>query len=322
MRQLDAFRGAVDTIRVVGHRGARGVLPENSLEGFDFVLSTGVELLEFDVVLTSDGVPVITHNHRLHAASFRDMDGHFLRGEEPKVSSLSLQDLRRFDIGRLDGQSIYGKRFPDQAQMDGVRVPSLDDLLQLVSQPKNQRAHLMLELKSDPDLAQDPDYRRGLVAEVVGRVRAAGVENRTLLHSFDWDLLAECQRQAPDMPTSYLSQMPDNEADLGEDSALDITPLFEHDVLSIPGKVKEQGGQLWCPYYEDITPESLATARASGVIVVVWTVNEVADIDRMIDLRVDAICTDYPGRVQRRLADRGYRWLDDEASASRAPVGM
>ena len=54
-------------------------------------------------------------------------------------------------------------------------------------------------------------------------------------------------------------------------------------------------------------------ARAVDLIVVVWTVNEVADIDRMIDLGVDAICTDYPGWVQRRLADRGYRWQDNEA---------
>ena len=317
---MEAFRGAADTIRVVGHRGARGVLPENSLEGFGFVLSTGVELLEFDVVLTKDGVPVITHNHRLHSASFRDKDGHFLRGEEPKVSSLRLEDLTRFDIGRLDGQSIYGQRFPDQAQMDGVRVPSLDDLLHLVSQPKNQRAHLLLELKSDPDMARDADYRRGLVAAVVGRVRAAGVERRTLLHSFDWELLAECQRQAPDMPASYLSQMPDNEADAGEDSALEVTPLFEKGVQSIPGKVKEAGGQLWCPYYADITPESLAAARAADLVVVVWTVNEMPDIDRMIDLRVDAICTDYPGRVQRRLADRGYRWLDQQDPAEAAPI--
>ena len=103
-------------------------------------------------------------------------------------------------------------------------------------------------------------------------------------------------------------------ADAGEDSALDVTPLFEHGVQGIPTKVKEAGGQLWCPYYADITPESLATARALGLVVLVWTVNDLADIDRMIDLHVDAICTDYPGRVQRRLADRGYRWLDHSAS--------
>lgn len=285
-------------------------MPENSLEGFDFALTIGVELLEFDVVLTRDSEPVITHNHRLHSASFRDTDGFFLRGEEPKVSSLKLEDVARFDIGRLNGHSIYGQRFPDQAQMDGIRVPRLDDLLNLVTQPQNHRAHLLLEIKSDPDMAQDPDYRHRLVAEVVRRVRAAGVENRTLLHSFDWNLLAECQRQAPDIPASYLSQMPENKADAGEDSALDVTPLFEHGVQSIPTKVKEAGGQLWCPYYADITPESLATARALGLVVLVWTVNDLVDIDRMIDLHVDAICTDYPGRVQRRLADRGYRWLD------------
>ena len=280
--------------------------------GFDFALSIGVELLEFDVVMTRDSVPVITHNHRLHNATFRDTDGLFLRGEEPKVSSLKLEDVARFDIGRLNGHSTYGQRFPDQAQMDGIRVPTLDDLLQLVSQPQNQRAHLMLELKSDPDMGQDAHYRRELVAAVVAQVRAAGVESRTLLHSFDWDLLAECQRQAPDIPASYLSQMPENEADKGEDSSMSVAPSFDQGVESIPAKVKEAGGRLWCPYLADITPESLAIARELGLIVVVWTVNEVEDIDRMIDLHVDAICTDYPGRVQRRLADRGFKWLDDE----------
>ena len=64
---VEAFRGRDGVIRVVGHRGARGILPENSMLGFEFVLSSGTPLLEFDVVMTADMVPVITHNHRLHA---------------------------------------------------------------------------------------------------------------------------------------------------------------------------------------------------------------------------------------------------------------
>ena len=79
--QVMAFSGDADTIRVVGHRGARGILPENSIVGFDFALSIGVDLLEFDVLLTADEVPVITHNHQLHGSGVRGPDGRFLNGE-------------------------------------------------------------------------------------------------------------------------------------------------------------------------------------------------------------------------------------------------
>ena len=160
--QVAAFSGNKDTIRVVGHRGARGIMPENSLVGFDFALSIGVNLLEFDVVMTRDHVPVITHNHELHGPSFRGPDGKFLNGACPRVSTLQMADLAQFDIGRLDGQTEYGKRFPDQAQLDGIRVPRLGELLQLVSQPKYNQSHLMLELKSDPHQDADSRHRDAL----------------------------------------------------------------------------------------------------------------------------------------------------------------
>ncbi len=306
--QVEAFRGGKNLIRVVGHRGARGVLPENSMIGFDFSLSIGVPLLEFDVVLTADDVPVITHNHRLHAPSFRDAKGLFLTGEEPKVSSLTFEQIQQFDIGRLDGHSAYGQRFPDQAQLDGIRVPKLQDLLDLVDDPKYGDAYLMLELKSDPDLAHDALYRRKFVERVLQEVRDKGLSSRAVLHSFDWNLLEECQRQAPDMPSSYLTQLPENAADVGEDSSKAVCPDFRGRRDEIPNLVKQAGGSLWCPYYTDVTVENVARAKELGLCVAVWTVNEHEEIDRMIDLRVDAIVSDYPGRVQRHLSDLCMRW--------------
>ncbi len=309
--QVEAFRGGNNLIRVVGHRGARGVLPENSMIGFDFSLSIGVPLLEFDVVLTADDVPVITHNHRLHASSFRDTNGLFLSGEEPKVSSLTFEQIQQFDIGRLDGHSAYGQRFPDQAQLDGVRVPRLIDLLDLVAEQKYGDAYLMLELKSDPDLAQDALYRENFVGRVLQEVRAKSLSTRAVLHSFDWNLLEECQRQAPDMPSSYLTQLPENEDDVGEDSSKAVCPDFRGRRDEIPLLVKQAGGSLWCPYYADVTAENVALAKELGLCVAVWTVNEHEEISRMIDLRVDAIVSDYPGRVQRHLSDLGMGWHVD-----------
>ena len=307
---VEAFRGGKGVIRVVGHRGARGILPENSMIGFEFAISTGAALLEFDVMMSADQVPVITHNHSLHGPTFRGPDGRFLT-EEPKVAALTADQIKAFDIGRIDGSSAYGQRFPDQAQMDGIRVPRLSELLEVVKQPNNAAAHLMLEIKSDPDFAQDRDYRARLVQTVIAEVREKGLEHRTLLHSFDWGLLAECQQQAPDIPASYLTQLPENADEVGEDSAKLICPDFAGREDRIPDLVAEAGGRLWCPYVHDVTPEAVERAKVLGLVVAVWTVNEPEDIDRMITLQVDAIVSDYPGRVQRRLSDQGLRWLGD-----------
>lgn len=306
--QVTAFSGDDSTIRVVGHRGARGILPENSIIGFDFALSIGVELLEFDVLLSRDAVPVITHNHEFHGSAVRGADGAFLNGEHPRVASLTMAQIERLDIGRLNAETEYGRRFPDQAQMDGVRVPRLSALLELVAQPKYKDACLMLELKSDPDLAHDGKERARIVSAVCDELRAAEMTERTLLHSFDWALLAECRRQAPDMPLSFLTQLEENEHDIGEDSSILVTPDFGDPDLSVPDEVSKAGGSLWCPHFTELDADALARARALGLRVAVWTVNEPEDIDAMIDLRVDAIVTDYPGRVQQRLSERGLRW--------------
>lgn len=309
--QLSAFKRRPGIIRVVGHRGARGIMPENTMEGFEFTLACGVKLLEFDVAITSDGVPVITHNHHLTRSVARDASGAWLQGEEPKLSSLAWDDLAQFDVGGLDGQSAYGQRFPDQAYLYGVRIPRLRDLCELLSRPEHCDVHLMLEIKSDPDRLRDAKARAEIVSAVVRDVRDAGLTRRTLMHSFDWDVLGECAAQAPEMPTSFLTQLPENDADIGEDEATQAGPEITRDTYhALPGLVSKAGGRLWCPYYLDITADTVAHAHELGLIVAVWTVNEADEIDHMIDLGVDAIVTDYPGRVQRKLLDRGLDWLE------------
>ncbi|KIC34166.1 glycerophosphodiester phosphodiesterase family protein [Leisingera sp. ANG-M7] len=309
--QIPAFSGAPGVIRLAGHRGARGVLPENTLEGFAFALNAGVKLLELDVTATADGVVVITHNHRLTRSMVRDAAGHWLQGPEPKVSALTWAELQQYDAGGLDGSTAYGQRFPDQAFLSGVRIPRLADLLALLQQPAHQDVHLFLEIKSDPDLLDDTAARQSLVQSVVDVVRTARMEPRTVLHSFDWDLLADCQRIAPEMPASFLTQLPENDSEVGEDSSKEVNPVAGCTALDLPARVADARGQFWCPYFEDITPESLALARDLGLLTMVWTVNEPADIDRMIRLGADAICTDYPGRVQRRLLHHGLHWLPE-----------
>lgn len=288
-QQIVDFKKRPGVIRIVGHRGARGVFPENTMLGFEYTLASGVPLVEFDVVLTADDVPVITHNPTLHKPTFQDQAGQFISNELP-IRSLSFAELGRYEVGKIDGTTSYGAAFPDQAQVAGLRVPALAELCALVKQPRHQAARLLLELKSDPSLT---NMRANFVAQVLRVIRDHGVAGQTVLHSFDWEILADCQAQAPDIPTSFLSIASNSEFDLPDD---------------IPAHVKAAGGALWCPHFQDITAKDVADAQRMGLGVVVWTVNAISDIDQMIDFGVDAICSDYPGRVQRRLSDRGLRW--------------
>ena len=309
MTKLDAaeaFRGAENVVRIIGHRGARGILPENSMIGFEFALNTGINLLEFDVVMTADFVPVITHNHRLHAPTFREPSGLFISKEQP-ISELTLDEVLQFDIGRIDGTTTYGQRFKDQAQIDGIHVPKLDDLLNLAARPEHSNTFLMLEIKSDPQRSCDMQYRKRLVKEVVDAVRVAKLAGRTLLHSFDWKLLNLCQQYAPDFPTSFLTHLNPPETLEGEDSSHSVAPDFTGLSAQIPQLIKDAGGRVWCPYFDEVSKNMVTAAQDLGLVVAVWTVNEADDIIRMLDIGVDAIVTDYPGRVQRLIADAGMR---------------
>ncbi|WP_294220907.1 glycerophosphodiester phosphodiesterase family protein [uncultured Shimia sp.] len=311
--QLNGFRGAPGLVRLIGHRGARGVMPENTLEGFAFTVKSGVVALEFDVVLTQDQVPVVTHNHHLLNAATRGVDGKWLEGEELKVSELPLSQLQSYDVGGLDGRTVYGQRFPDQVFMSGIRVPTLGDLLDMALTPQGAEMLFLLEMKSDPQFAGDSHVAETLVSEAVNAVRARGLEHRTVLHSFDWNLLEACGRIAPDMPRSFLTKLPENARELGEDSSKSVAPDFSSLGMPVPQAVAEAGGQMWCPFYADVTAEAVAHAHELGLLVSTWTVNEVDEMHRVIDAGVDGIVTDYPGRAQRVLLERGLVWSEDVA---------
>ena len=303
---VEAFRGGPDLVKIVGHRGARGYFPENSHAGFIETINMGVTLLEFDVVFTSDGVPVITHDHYLHAPTFRGPDRAFVN-TQIKVSDLTWIQLQDYEIGVMDQESRYAKRFPAQRQIADARVPRLVDLLALAADRQHDDVCLMLEIKSDPDFRSDLGYRRDMVATIIDQLRRFGLAQRTLLHSFDWEILTECQRQASDIATSFLTELPQLSASSNDPTAL-ISPDFSGRKRQIPDLVHDAGGQLWCPYFRDVTRRDLQRAKDLGLVIAVWTVNEFKDIDKMISLSVDAIVTDFPDRVQSVLEDRGYNW--------------
>ena len=298
--QLKGFKGSPGLVRLIGHRGARGLMPENTIEGFEFTLDMGVTALEFDVLVSKDNIPVITHDNYLSGASTRDNKGNWLKKRGPNISELTLSELKQYDVGGLDEHSSYRECYPEQKFLSGVRIPTLSELLNLACLAKNQKLYLLLEIKSEPSL-----NKANIVKQIVHEVREKKLGNRTVLHSFDWDLLKECYKVAPEIPRSFLSELPENSEDTFDNASEEVTPDFCSFKSSIPKAIADQNGQMWCPYFKDLTSELLKEAHALGLLVCTWTVNEIEDIEHMIDIGVDGIVTDYPDRVQGVFRSRG-----------------
>ncbi|MCF4099304.1 glycerophosphodiester phosphodiesterase family protein [Maritalea mediterranea] len=316
-QQLASFKGDQSCIRVVGHRGARGIMPENTLLGFEWTMKMGVSALEFDVMITKDHVPVIVHNHHLNGAITRTAEGQWLNTPEPRISELTYDELAQYDVGGLNVFTEYGQRFPEQIFMHRQQVPKLADLLALAMQPDFAHVGLMLEIKSDPKVDNFQMHREETVAAVADVVRQAAMTSRTILHSFDWELLHLCQQAAPEMPTSFLSQLPAHDDDKGEDSSLVFSQNLKQ-LPSIPKAIAEAGGYIWAPHFKDVTLADVQEARNLGLLVAPWTVNDPKDMGQMIQLGVDAIVTDYPARLQRELIKNELRWQrqDDISNAT------
>jgi len=292
---------------LIGHRGARGLAPENTLPGFARALSLGVTVLELDTAITKDGVIVISHDPSLNPNITRDKDGKWLAKAGPAIHSLTFNELQQYDVGRLKPDSDYARLFPEQRQVDGERIPRLTDLFTLVKKSGNDQVRFNVELKVSPlkpDETLDPETYTKRVVELIHK---EGMKARVSILSFDWRTLQVVQKIAPGIPTVYLS------VQRSFDNILTYKPEgspwtagFQHkDHGSVPKMVKAAGGGTWAPYFGDLTETALKEARALGLKVAVWTVNDPAQIKKMLDLGVDGITTDRPDLVRQAMAERG-----------------
>jgi glycerophosphoryl diester phosphodiesterase len=300
-----ALHGCGTPIDVQGHRGARGLAPENTLAAFDLALTLGVTTLELDTVMTRDGVVVLSHDPTLNPNLTRDASGRFIDAPGPAIRELSLIELRRFDVGRLRADSPYAQNHPEQRAADGQRIPTLAELFELAQRRGANDVRFNIETKINPLRPQLTPEPEAFVRAILEVARHFGVTPRVTLQSFDWRTLQVAQRLAPEVPTAYLSAQQawaNNVADARWTAGLS---LAEHG--SVPRLVKAAGGTIWSPYFGDLDAARLAQARQLGLRVVVWTVNEPQDIDRMLDLGVDGLISDRPDRVRTALAARGWR---------------
>jgi glycerophosphoryl diester phosphodiesterase len=295
---LLALAGCASRLDVQGHRGARGLAPENTLHGFDVARAAGVTTLELDIGITRDGVPVIAHDPRLNPNFTRDEHGRWLEADGPAIRALTWAELQRYDVGRLKPGTPYAAAFAQQQPRDGARVPTLAALFERVAAAGDRAVRFNIETKLRPDAPNATADPATFVSALLDVVRAHGMTSRVTVQSFDWRTLRLVQREAPSVPTACLTAR--TVADDGRWTA--GLRLSEHG--SVPKLVKAAGCGTWSPPFAALTADALAEARGLGLKVVVWTVNEPADIERMLALGVDGIISDHPERVQQAVRAR------------------
>jgi glycerophosphoryl diester phosphodiesterase len=287
-----------------GHRGARGLAPENTLAAFRIAVELGVTTLETDLAITKDDVVVISHDPMLNPDLVRGPDGQWITESVP-IHSLTLAELKRYDIGRLNPASKYAQQFPEQKPVDGQRFATLAELFAMAG----PHVRFNIELKTDPtrpDLTVDPARFAQLAVEEIRRGGAAG---RSTIQSFDWRGLLEAHRLAPEIPTACLSIESGGMDTIGRTSGRPSPWLAGLDLGahggSVPSFAKAAGCAVWSPFYRNVTAENVKEAHALGLKVLPWTVNDPADMARLIALGVDGLITDYPDRARPVLAAKG-----------------
>ncbi|MCH9672536.1 MAG: glycerophosphodiester phosphodiesterase [Gammaproteobacteria bacterium] len=301
--------GVAMSVELQGHRGARGLWPENTLAGFEQALRIGVNVLELDVGLSKDDVPIVTHDPQLSADIARDASGQWLSGPGPILRHTSVAKLSTYDVGRLRPGSRYAKRFPEQRTVDGQRMPRLSEVFELVGRlgASHVRFNIEMKLKPGPSaLYADPDT---FARAVLGAIDAADMRARVSVQSFDWRALDAVRKLAPNTHLVALTAEQSWLDNLARQQPGPSPWTAGRDLDDVGGSVPQLvalfGAATWSPYWRDIDRTAVAEAQELGLKVVVWTVNEESDIRRVLDLGVDGIISDFPGRVRQVFTERG-----------------
>ncbi|WP_440067721.1 glycerophosphodiester phosphodiesterase family protein [Streptosporangium sp. OZ121] len=289
-----------------GHRGARGLRPENTLPGFAHALELGVDALELDVALTADRRLVLTHDLTVSPVTSADVrpafagDPAFPYVGRP-VGALTLAQLRTLECGVRVPRHPDDRFAPTQVPVPNTRMPTLGSVLGLMDAYGADGVRVHVELKSDPtrpDLSADPaEFTEMVVAELDRHHRL----DRAAILSFDWRVL----RIARSLTPATLRYALIERATM--DSVwLDGLRLEDFDG-DVPAAAAEAGGTTLSPEHVMVDREFARLAEKADLPLAVWTVNDPGRAAELLDLGAAAIVTDYPDRMIALWAGRGMR---------------
>tara|TARA_B100000683_G_scaffold119046_1_gene117043 strand:+ start:351 stop:1271 length:921 start_codon:yes stop_codon:yes gene_type:complete len=298
-------------IKIYGHRGARGDLPENTLDSFKYLFDNNINAYETDILISKDLVPVIAHDFRLDPSRTKDNKGNWIENENIKIFDLTYEELLKFDVGSVNKLSRYGRRFINQKNLENQKIPKLSELLEMSKKNKSENLLINLEIKSTPDEENLTPEPEDTVKLVMKDINGSHLKDKIIVSSFDWRTLTVIKNNYPEIPRAYLTQhltgININQTIYNRSPWLSFLPYYEDHEL--PGIIKSQGGKAWHPYRKDITKKLVDISHQEDLPVNVWTVNKEYDMLKMIEYGVDGIMTDYPLRLKELCDKENIKWF-------------
>ena len=309
-----------DVFDLEAHRGGRDIRPENTLYSYAYAIELGATSIECDMQLTKDGQIVMSHNPILNSDITRDENGNYIENNKYDIRLMTVDELKKFDVGVMDPNcgEYYDLHGKTQFTYD-AKIPTLEELMQLIQSYGDKNIVLTIETKSYPDPAS-AGYKNNAdpkkFVEVFNNiVKKYDMEDRVVLQSFDWQTLIEMKKLNPNISTSALWQ---EQPSWGRDSeslrryekkkspwlgGLDIK-----DYQGNPVKAAHAiGADIISPYYTEISKQDVDEAHSLGMKVVPWTVNNEKDMNMLLDMGVDGIISDKPWLLKQVLEKRNIK---------------
>lgn len=261
-----------------GHRGCRGLMPENTFPAMRTALGLGVTTLEMDVVITKDKKVVLSHEPFFNHEISTKPDGNFIDEKEEKnynIYQMTYDQVKAFDVGMKPHP-----RFPQQQKVKAVK-PLLSDLLDSINQymitSRRPLPYYNIETKTQPatDNIFHPEPAE-FVELLMTVIKEKGIEERVIIQSFDFRTLQYLHQKYPIIKTAML--------------------IEDFDKRSLEDQLKALGfiPAIYSPYYSLVNEELLKKCHQQNIKVIPWTVNDKATIENLKKMGVDGIITDYP----------------------------
>jgi glycerophosphoryl diester phosphodiesterase len=279
-------RGRFD---VEGHRGAKGLVVENTLASFAAAYEAGVTSVELDVRLTADSELVVWHDAVLDPAKCLPTTVDYVGA---RVADLTLEQLRTVDVGSKTLPDL-----PQQRPSPGARISTLREVLDhgLALAPD---VWWTVELKVNP-LDDEADTRDVLLEGVLAAMHEVGLERQFLMHSFNWSVLERSAELAPDVLRSALV-LPEVTWVPGSPWTGSVRVGESHEDLC--RAAADLGAQVISVGEVLVEGDFVERAHDLGLSVLVWTVNDPDRIVEVFEAGVDGLVTDYPDRAAAALA--------------------
>ncbi|WP_044210361.1 glycerophosphodiester phosphodiesterase [Flammeovirga sp. OC4] len=288
---LTSCQNKPQVLDVQGHRGCRGVYPENTAQAFLKALELGVTTLEMDVVISKDKKVVVSHEPFFSHEIATSPNGQYIEKEDElnhNLYAMTYSEIKEYDVGLRKHL-----RFPNQKKFKAYK-PLLNEVIEnaekYTSSNGINKPFYNIEIKRNPKY--DNIYHPGVkefVRLVLDEINQFDIKERVTIQSFDVGSLQEVKRVDPSLSLVLL---------------IENTNSLEDNLQKL-GFIPE----IYSPYFEIVTEELATKCHQKNIKLIPWTVNEEDDILEMIQLNVDGIITDYPQRLKNVMEEEGIRTM-------------